>query len=480
MLICRKAISFFTEKEVVLMNKERFFNDLKNKKVAVIGIGVSHTDMVAFFLSKGIGVTVLDKRDENALGEDYVFLKSKGAEFLLGDSYLDSLCDFDVIFRTPGMYFLSEQLIKAREQGVAVTSEMEMFFELCPCKTFALTGSDGKTTTTTLIGEMFKAEGKRVHVGGNIGRALLPIIDEITPDDIAVVELSSFQLISMRRSPDVAVITNIAPNHLDVHKDMNEYIEAKINLISHQNAFSRTVLNMDNQTTFELTRFVRGELAYFSRKQIPTTGSYLNSDGHLCRIKNGKEEKLLHYSQILIPGMHNVENYLAAIAAVGQDVSRDAIVKIAENFGGVEHRIEYVRTLDGVKYYNNSIASSPTRTIAELYSFNQKIVVIAGGYDKKIPYEPLAPALCKKAKLLILLGATADKIEAAVKECDQFAESGLEIIRVSTMEEAVKTAREMTTSGDIVSLSPASASFDMYKNFEERGQHYKKLVNCLV
>lgn len=461
------------------MNKERFFKELKNKKVAVIGVGVSHTDMIMSFLAKGIGVTVLDKREEASLGKVYTLLKENGASFILGEGYLDSLIDFDVVFRTPGMYFLSEPLNAARAQGVVITSEMEMFFELCPCRIYAVTGSDGKTTTTTLIGEMLKASGKRVFVGGNIGQALLPVIDEITEEDVCVVELSSFQLISMRCSPDVAVITNIAPNHLDVHSDMQEYIEAKINLISHQNAFSRTVLNMDNQPTFELSSIVRGELCCFSRKQQLSRGSYLDEQGNLCRVENGNVERIMHYSQILIPGMHNVENYLAAIAAVGRLVEKEDIKKIAESFGGVEHRIEYVKTLNGVRYYNNSIASSPTRTIAELYSFDQKLIVIAGGYDKQIPYEPLAPALCEKAKLLILMGATAGKIERALRECEQFEESGLKIVRVSRMDEAVGVAYKMAREGDVVTLSPASASFDLYKNFEERGRHYKKLVNEL-
>lgn len=283
----------------------------------------------------------------------------------------------------------------------------------------------------------------------------------------------------MRRSPDVAVITNIAPNHLDVHKDMQEYIDSKKNLILHQNAFSRTVLNLDNEETFKLSDLVRGELLYFSDKNKVKNGAYLDKDGMLVRVKDGVETKILNKNDIKIPGMHNVQNYLTAISAVRDEVSDEVIVKVAKEFGGVEHRIEYVDTIDGVKYYNDSIASSPTRTIAGLNSFEQKIIIIAGGYDKKIPYEPIAEPVCKKVKVLILLGATADKIETVVKNCNLYEKSELNIIRVSTLEEAVKKASEVAENGDIVSLSPASASFDLYKNFEQRGIHFKNIVKAL-
>lgn len=457
----------------------KFFNELKTKKVAIIGLGVSHNDLIVMMRKKGINITLLDKRDKNAIGEQYYELEKMGVNFCLGENYLNSLTDYDVVFRAPGVYYLKDELTKARENGVVITSEMEVFFDLCPCKIYALTGSDGKTTTSTLISEMLKASGKRVHLGGNIGRALLPIIEEIKQDDVCVIELSSFQLISMKKSPDVAVITNIAPNHLDVHKDMNEYVESKMNLILHQNAFSKTILNLDNKPCFELNKFVRGNLLYFSRKQKPKKGTYLDEKCNICRINNENTQILFNKEEIKLPGIHNVENYLAAIAAVGDEATDEAILNVAREFGGVEHRIEFVRTIDGVKYYNDSIASSPTRTIAGLNSFDKKLIVIAGGYDKKIPYEPLGPVLTKRAKILILLGATAKKIEQAVISCDDFKESGLKIIHVDTLEQAVLKAKENAMQGDIITLSPASASFDLYKNFEERGKHFKRIVNEL-
>ena len=465
----------------MVRDPERFFSELKKKRVGVVGLGVSHFALIRLMLKKGIGVTVLDKREMEALGEDGRTLEKEGARFILGDGYLDALTSFDVLFRTPGMYFLSDALNKARAAGVSVVSEMEVFFDLCPCRVFAVTGSDGKTTTSTLISEFFKAEGKTVHLGGNIGRALLPQIEEIKPEDICVVELSSFQLISMRQSPDVAVVTNVAPNHLDVHRDMQEYIDAKKNILLHQNGFSRTVLNFENTVTREeMAPLVRGELCWFSKERPVENGSFLRGDGMLCRVRHGEAAPVVHRDEIRIPGMHNVDNFLTAVAAVGTEVRDESIRKVAREFSGVEHRIEFVRELDGVRYYNDSIASSPTRTIAGLYSFEQKIMVIAGGYDKKIPYEPLAPVLCSRAKAVVLMGATGPKIEAALRACGQFAESGLQILHAQDLEQAVKEARAFAKPGDIVSLSPASASFDLYKNFEERGRHFKRIVNALA
>ena len=458
---------------------EMFFSGLKSKKVAVIGTGVSHADLIKLFCKKGIDVTVLDLKKAEELGSKYDEFKAFGANFSLGESYLDNLSDYDVIFRTPGMYFNRPELSKAREAGCVVTSEMEVFFDICPCKIYAITGSDGKTTTTSIVSNILKADGKTVHMGGNIGKTMLPYVEDISSDDVAVVELSSFQLISMRQSPDVAVITNISPNHLDVHGEMKEYIGAKCNLIWHQNAFSKTILNLDNKETADLSRFVRGRLVWFSRQNEVRDGAFLDSDGYIVLSSKGENKRLMHKDLILLPGIHNVENYLAAISAVYQDVSSDSIIKVAETFGGVEHRIEFVRDISGVRWYNDSIATSPTRTIAGLNSFAQKLIVIAGGYDKNIPYEPLAPKIIEKVKTLILMGNTAPKIETAVKKCDGYVPSDIEIIYADDMEEAVKKAREVAEKGDIVTLSPASASFDKYANFEVRGNHFKDLVNAM-
>lgn len=458
----------------------RFFETLSSKKVAFIGTGVSHTELIKLFLQKGIDVTILDRKTKQEYDPElFASFEKKGAKFILGESYLDSLTDFDVIYRTPGMYYNHPKLIDARRAGVVITSEMESFFELCPCRIFAVTGSDGKTTTTTLISEFLKTQGFKVWLGGNIGKALLPRIESISESDVAVVELSSFQLISMRSSPDIAVITNIAPNHLDVHSTMEEYIGAKCNLLDHQSAFSRTVLNLDNEETMKLSSRVRGSLSLFSRKENVHVGAFLDSDQNLCYSDGRKTTTIINAKDIKLPGVHNVENYLAAISAVWGDVSTASICKVARNFGGVEHRIEFVRELDGVKYYNDSIASNPTRVIAGLRSFDRKMIIIAGGYDKLIPFEPLAEPVNAHVKLLILMGVTADKIERAVTDTPLYDPNELEILRASSMEEAVSLARQNAKAGDIVSLSPACASFDMYPNFEARGKHFKSIVNGL-
>lgn len=458
---------------------EIFFNEIKDKKIAFIGTGVTNTNIIRLLLSKVMDVTVCDRKNAQQMGDLYDELKALGVKYILGDEYLGSLTDFDIVFRSPGMYFNNPALKSARDRGVVITSEMEVFFDLCPCKIYGVTGSDGKTTTTTLISEFLSREGKNVHKGGNIGRALLPIIEDIHEDDAAVIELSSFQLISMRNSPDIAVITNIAPNHLDVHGTMEEYIDAKKNILLHQNAFSKSILNLDNELTNNLSPIVRGKLVKFSRKSVPECGAFLNDKNVLCYNDYGKVTEVINADDIRIPGVHNVENYLTAISAVWGEVSIETIKAVAKEFGGVEHRIEFVRELDGVKYYNDSIATSPTRVLAGLNSFNQKLIVIAGGYDKKIPFEPMAETVCNKVKHLILMGVTADKIQKAVTECPAYNSDNIKLHRVKTMEEAVATAKNLAVSGDVITLSPACASFDAYPNFEARGIHYKNIVKEL-
>ncbi len=459
------------------MDCKKFFDTINGKRIAMCGIGVSHTQLILDFLSKGAKVYACDKRSRELLGETADKLEKAGAELRLGEGYLDNL-EVDIIFRTPGMNFNLPELEAARKKGIAVTSEMEVFFDLCPATIFAVTGSDGKTTTTTLIAKMLEAEGKKVFMGGNIGNPLLPEIENISPEDFVVAELSSFQLISMRKSPDVAVVTNVAPNHLDVHKDMDEYVEAKKNIILHQNAFSRTVLNRDNEITEGFRNFVRGQSLGFSMERRLNNGAWLDENGYLHMAYRGMDVPIMHRDEIAVLGDHNVENYLTAITAVWGYVDVDTIIKVAREFKGVDHRIELVREVNGVKYYNDSIASSPTRTIACLKAFNNKIHLIAGGYDKHIPFEPMVPDVLEKVEKLYLCGHTADKIEKAVRD-DKNYKGCPEIIRVENIAEAVEKASQNTKSGDVVALSPACASFDAFPNFVARGNHFKELVNKL-
>ena len=460
---------------------EQLQNLIQGKKVAFIGAGVSHKRCIEQFVELGAQVTLCDqKKSLEDFGAYADTLRRLHVRLSLGEHYTDGFAGQDIIMRTPGYEYYKPELQAALQAGTKVTSEVELFFELCPCEIVAVTGSDGKTTTTTLISKMFEAAGRKVFLGGNIGVALLPQLADVTPEAVAVVELSSFQLISMRVSPKVAVVTNVTPNHLDHHKDMQEYIDAKRNILLWQVPPCRAVLGYENDITRAMQSDCKGEQVWFTRLHDTDKGAFLReSDDTLCYAENGVVTPILPRAEVKLRGLHNVENLLAAIAAVWGRVPVEAMRQVGSTFTGVEHRIEPVRTLDGVTYYNDSIASSPTRTIAGLRSFNQKIILIAGGYDKKIPYEPLAPEILAHVKTLVLMGATGPRIEAAVRGCAGFDESALTILHADSMQHAVELARGAAQPGDVVSLSPASASFDLYPNFEVRGRDYKNIVNNL-
>ena len=456
------------------MNKlDEFKYNVAGKNITVIGIGISNLSLIKYLVSLGANVTACDRRSAEDLGENYTELEKLGVKFNLGDGYLNNLSG-DMIFKTPGMRYDVPELLKAKENGSIVTSEMEVFFEVCPSHIIAVTGSDGKTTTTTLIHKMMTDAGYKTWLGGNIGNPLLTDTEKMKENDWVILELSSFQLHTMRKSPEIAVITNISPNHLDMHKDYKEYIDAKKNIMLYQNEGDTLIVNADNQVTADIGKSASGAVKYFSRNGMADV--YL--DGNI--IKRGIVE-ILNIKDIKIPGMHNVENYMAAIAAVSGLVSKDVIVNVAKTFGGVEHRIELVRTLDGVKYYNSSIDSSPNRTINTLRVFPNKVIMIAGGKDKGIPYDEIGPALAEHVKVLILIGATSDKIQEALDAEINKTGNGkdIEVIRATSYEDAVNTARSKAHDGDVVLLSPASTSFDMFRNFEERGNLFKKIVNEL-
>ena len=456
------------------MNKlDEFKYNVAGKNITVIGIGISNLPLIKYLVSLGANVTACDRRSAEDLGENYTELEKLGVKFNLGDGYLNNLSG-DMIFKTPEMRYDVPELLKAKENGSIVTSEMEVFFEVCPSHIIAVTGSDGKTTTTTLIHKMMTDAGYKTWLGGNIGNPLLTDTEKMKENDWVILELSSFQLHTMRKSPEIAVITNISPNHLDMHKDYKEYIDAKKNIMLYQNEGDTLIVNADNQVTADIGKSANGAVKYFSRNGMADV--YL--DGNI--IKRGIVE-ILNIKDIKIPGMHNVENYMAAIAAVSGLVSKEVIVNVAKTFGGVEHRIELVRTLDGVKYYNSSIDSSPNRTINTLRVFPNKVIMIAGGKDKGIPYDEIGPALAEHVKVLILIGATSDKIQEALDAEINKTGNGkdIEVIRATSYEDAVNTARSKAHAGDVVLLSPASTSFDMFRNFEERGNLFKKIVNEL-
>lgn len=454
---------------------------IKGKKAAVLGIGISNTPLIKYLHALGADITAFDKNGEEKLAPMLNQLKGLDMKYSLGEGYLGKLKEgFDLIFRTPGMRYDLPELVEACKNGAKLTSEMEVFFDLCPAQIFAVTGSDGKTTTTTIIYNLLKEQGYKCWLGGNIGTPLLDRIDEISSEDKVIVELSSFQLHTMKKSADVAVITNLSPNHLDIHKSVEEYYEAKKNIFKYQSMNSKVILNYDNLITRSISKEVPSNSVFFSRLNNLGEGACIK-DGKLVFITKGNAKEIVDVCEIGIPGVHNIENYLAAIAAVEGYVTPETIRKVAVNFKGVEHRIELVRELNGVKYYNDSIASSPSRTTAGLNSFNQKVILIAGGKDKGIPYDAIGEVIVRKVKTLILIGATAPKIEKALK--DEIAKTGegsdIQVLKCSTYEEVVKTAYECAKPGDIVILSPASTSFDMFRNFEERGNKFKELVSKL-
>lgn len=453
---------------------KEFKKFIVGKKVAVVGIGVSNIPLINFLLDLGATVTAFDKKTKEELGEVAIDFNNKGVELELGDAYLDNLNGFDVVFKTPSMRIDSESLVKAKKEGAYITSEMEEFVRYTKGKVYGITGSDGKTTTTTIISKLLEEQGYKTWVGGNIGTPLFSQIENINESDKVVLELSSFQLMTMSERIDVAICTNLAPNHLDMHKGMQEYIDSKKNIFLYQDSSDLLVVNRENEITYGFKKEAKGIVKEFSSKREIEDGAYYK-DGVLYL--EGKE--VCKKDDIVIKGLHNVENYLAAFIATKDDVSLETMKKVAESFAGVEHRCELVRELDGVKYYNDSIASSPTRTLAGLKAFGEKVIVIAGGYDKHIPFEPLAYEGYPYIKELILIGATKNKIKSVFDKLEQEKGIRINIKMAESLEEAVNMAKEIAGVGDIITLSPACASFDMYPNFMVRGNKFKEIVRGL-
>jgi UDP-N-acetylmuramoylalanine--D-glutamate ligase len=459
---------------------QAFANMIFGKTISLIGLGVSNLPLVAFLYSCGAAKVLV--RDLKKSEEDPSVIKAKenGAEVLLGENYLKDLSE-DLIIRSPGIRPDIPPFLEAAKNGSRITCETELFLEFVPCKSIAITGSDGKTTTTTLVSKILEAMGKKVFLGGNIGASMLPQLADMDESCVSVSELSSFQLMNCKFSPDISIITNLSENHLDWHRDMNEYLDAKKNILSHQNQNSIAVLNFDNihtkvcQTKGRKIYFCYDSESLFSQTS-PKEDAIYYQDGSIFIRKNEKTAKVLSTDSILLPGKHNVENYMAAIAAVYDLVDHKAIETVAKTFGGVEHRIELIREKNGVKYYNSSIDSSPARSTAALRSFRQKVIMIAGGYDKKLDYSGLGNEICEHVKTLILCGATSEKIKNAVLNSSLYKENEPKILESGDFHMLAKIAEKEAKNGDVVILSPASASFDMFKNFDERGKLFKKLV----
>ncbi|MBU3182717.1 UDP-N-acetylmuramoyl-L-alanine--D-glutamate ligase [Clostridium psychrophilum] len=455
-------------------NFSEFKEFIKGKKVGVVGIGVSNIPLIHFLVKLQAVVTAFDKKTYDILGKVATDFENVGVRLVLGDDYLNDLTGFDIIFKTPSIRIDNPAFLKAKQEGTYITSEMEEFIKYCPAKTYGVTGSDGKTTTTTIIYNILKTEGYKTWIGGNIGIPLFANIEEITKEDKVVLELSSFQLMTMNVSTDIAIITNLSPNHLDIHKNMEEYINAKKNIFKYQSSSDLIVLNKDNTLTYNLRNEVKGKVKYFSIKEKLEKGAYFQNDNLFSMNK-----VVCNIDEIKLNGMHNVQNLLTAFCATQDDASIESMRKVATTFIGVPHRGEFVREVDGVKYYNDSIASTPTRTIASLKAFKKPVILIAGGYDKKIPFEPLAQEAYSNIETLILVGDTKYKIREVFERILKEKKISLEIIIAETFSEAILKAKAVAKAGDIVTLSPACASFDMFENFEVRGNKYKEIVMAL-
>ena len=456
-----------------------FNNYIRNKKVAIIGLGVSNLPLIDYLYKLGSEITLFNNKpieqlDKNILDKIYEYK----LKFSFGENYLNKLVGFDVIFRSPSCRPDTPQIEEEVKRGALLTSEIELVLEMCPGTTIGVTGSDGKTTTTSLIYEILKENNYKCYLGGNIGIPLFTKLGEMKPEDFVVLELSSFQLMTMKVSPQVAVITNVTPNHLDIHKSYDEYKEAKANIFKNQTENDLLVLNYDNDITRNFAKEAIGSTVYFSSKEKLENGIIV--DGETIKdCESGLRRHILNTKSTKLRGIHNAENMCAAIAATKRFVTPEVQAKAISSFAGVEHRLEFVKEIKGAKWYNDSIASSPTRTIAGLKSFYENIVLIAGGYDKHLDYTPIAKPIVENVRSLILLGQTANKIYSAVTYELKFSDKELPIYKVNTLEEAVEKANEISKKGDVVLFSPASASFDMFKNFAERGNKFKQIVNKL-
>ena len=395
---------------------------------------------------------------------------------LFGKTYLSKLHGFDLILRSPSCLPTIPELQEEAERGAIVTTEVELLMKMCPCQVIGVTGSDGKTTTTTLIYEILKNAGYNCYVGGNIGIPLFTKLNEILPDDKVVLELSSFQLIGMEISPDISVITNITPNHLNVHKDFEEYIEAKKNIFKYQDRDGILILNYDNEITKNCAAETKGKVIFFSSKEKLDNGYIV--DGDVIKECDDKLRKhIVSSKELIIRGRHNYENICSAIAATKTLVDLQTAIEVIKSFPGVEHRIEFVKEINGVKWYNDSASSTPSRTISGLNAFNEEIVLIAGGADKNLDYTPIAKPILSKVKTLILMGQTAGKIFDSVKEEQERENKEINIYMVNSLSQAVILAKRYATPGQVVLFSPASTSFDMFKNMYDRGQKFKDIVN---
>lgn len=459
---------------------EEFNNYIKFRKVAVIGLGVSNLPLLDYLHEKKAKVTVFDQRTIDQIPKEVMDIITQNSfEFSLGENYLSKLQGFDLILRSPSCLPTIPELVAEAERGALVTTEIELLIKMCPAKIIGVTGSDGKTTTTSLIYAILKEAGYNTWLGGNIGIPLFTKLPEMKSDDIVVLELSSFQLMEMNVSPSISVITNITPNHLNIHKDYEEYIDAKKNIFKYQDENGILVLNYDNEITKECGKEANGKVIYFSSQEKLENG-FIVDEGVIKECEDGVRKHIMECKSAKLRGIHNYQNICTALAATKTLVDTEKAVETIKEFNAVEHRLEFVREVNGIKWYNDSASSSPTRTISGINAFEgEEIILIAGGYDKNLDYTPLAKPVVDNVKALILMGQTSNKIFDAVTIEMEKQNKNVKIYMCNSLQEVMDTARRIANPGQVVLFSPGSASFDMFKNAYDRGNQFKQAVNNL-
>ena len=452
---------------------EEFNENIKGKRVAIIGLGVSNLPLIKYFNDLDCEVVAFDNRDLEKIEKDTINkLEEYNCKYYTGQNALDDLKGFDYIFRSPSARPDKPEFLAEIERGAVLTTEIEQVLELSPSHIIGITGSDGKTTTTSMIYQILKNAGKRCFLGGNIGTPLFTEIKDMMPDDYVVLELSSFQLMNMKKSPEIAVITNITPNHLDIHKDYQEYIDAKKTIFINQDENGILVTNKDNELTKDFDKEAKGHIRYFSTHYLKDT--YILENDFITYNK----EKIIDTRNLLLKGSHNYLNICTALNTIKDyiNVSNEQLQKIIEKINPVHHRLEYIRTINNVKWYNDSASTTPDKALAGINAFKEKIVLIAGGYDKNISYEPLAKPIANKVSKLILFGETKNKIYNEIMKLPKELLENLQIYILDTLEEVVEIASKVSEEGEVVLFSPASASFDMFQNAYQRGDLFKELV----
>lgn len=456
--------------------------ELAGKRIAVLGVGREGASTVRWLVRHGAIPAVCDRMNQQELGKTYDELSKLGvADWRLGDDYLDSLSDFDVVFRTPLLPITDPHLEQARKAGVTVTSQTKLFFALCPAPVVGITGTKGKGTTAGLIHSMLEADGRRSFLGGNIGKPMLEFLDELTKASVVVLELSSFQLEDLEQSPHVAVVTNLTADHLDRHESVEEYRAAKRSIVAFQGADDLAILNEDDRGAKALAEFAGGPVAWFSTRRPVSTGAFLDEDR--LSVKLGQEEgPVCAAEELIIPGPHNLANALAACAtAAALDVPRAAMRTALREYRGLPYHLEFIGEHDGVRFFNDSYATNQTATIPAIESFEAPLVLILGGQGKGLEYGDLARKILERnVRGIVTIPPEGKQIEAAINAAAKAVGRPVPEIRpASSKAEIVPLATDLARPGDVVLLSPAATSFGWFESYTKRGEFFTAQVKAL-